>query len=284
MSVGGLCCGGKAAEGSPDCFAGKAPPYEVDPVTGEMPECSVERIPKTMEENGWERAAKLMQRWFSGLACDVKEITTPDTTTLDMEWLLGFRRGQDAYEDLIDPDYLTTENATNVLIKKSKERLIEVVGIPVGGQVALTNASGVIAIKEAHFQTIVSSTGYDYDYYYSYALTDLDAALGEFALHATAIGRIERVGESQYVTTVEQVAVTMQDQYDFVGDQLLGFWDFDKHEVERLGRGCLVTNASFREWRERTGQGRDFYVYAGPKVVDVEPISIPFEYTLEVPV
>lgn len=267
---GGLSCGSVAAEGSPDVFVNEARPYEVDPVTGEMPECAVERIPKTMRALGWERAAKLMERWFAGLVSNDKNETSPDVTTIDMDWLLSFEEIAEKHDTLMDPSFYTSEKSKCSLAKVLRDNG----QLPETGAQPFNDIDDVRGTQKNHFQFAASGL--------IDALPPVDelyATIGAYSIYLTAIGQVEKIGPTSYEVTVTELAVTFKDNYDFEGEQSLGVWDFDNDEFNYFFPGCPISNDSFQQWRTSTGHGRDFYIYAGVKRASIPSYSFSFDLT-----
>jgi len=94
----------------------------------------------------------------------------------------------------------------------------------------------------------------------------LYAALGAFTLRALAAGYTEPIAGGLYRITVTNVWVFVFDEFSFEGRQDLGFWSCEDKAytidpLKGLRPGYSnVTNADFRDYRERHGYGRDFMV------------------------
>jgi hypothetical protein len=65
----------------------------------------------------------------------------------------------------------------------------------------------------------------------------------------------------------------MEDQYDFEGSQILGYWDINTHSASYIPsfRCHSVTNGSFQDWRNRTNHGGDYFVYSDVKQEPIDP-------------
>lgn len=78
--------------------------------------------------------------------------------------------------------------------------------------------------------------------------------------------------------------------FDFNGEQFLGSWDAEEKNILRMQSlfdilsSCLpgpfsesskaLTNRDFREFREQTGYGRDFYVYTPMEKIELSEEEI----------
>jgi hypothetical protein len=102
------------------------------------------------------------------------------------------------------------------------------------------------------------------------------AALGVFELMLHAAGEVEPLPDGvTHKITIRKKGVLVEDQYDFEEGQILGYWDIDTHEASHLplSRKCLwpITNGSFRDWRDQTGHGGDYWVFSHVKQEDIDP-------------
>jgi Family of unknown function (DUF6402) len=74
--------------------------------------------------------------------------------------------------------------------------------------------------------------------------------------------------------TIMFVGVYIRDQFDFNGDQSLGYWNAETNIVSSGNplRGDLVTNRDFCTWRAVTKKGGDFEIFSD---VHILPLAVP---------
>jgi len=89
---------------------------------------------------------------------------------------------------------------------------------------------------------------------------------------ATAAGK-----ETSYTVTIDAAGVYVRDSYDFNGIQLLGYWDDSGVSRNPWGR-TGVTNADFRDWRNKNSKGGDFLVFSDLKITEIKPAFV-FQFT-----
>lgn len=58
-------------------------------------------IPGIMRGMGWRVSAALMESWFRRGANAQAALGVPDTTTVRMDWVLGFPRAAAVYQDMV---------------------------------------------------------------------------------------------------------------------------------------------------------------------------------------
>lgn len=202
-------------------------------------------LPDTFEKMGWTIAAKLMRHWFAHPASTDK--TQTPSVTLNQDWLMQSPPYADKYNEL-------TENLWNDAAQNTLKSILERDGI-VSGEFDYTQTKEMII--EKHHQ---SRTGGDYWYNLLNDPQDFDAAIGRYTLYAAAKGSI-----NNGVIDIDSFAIVMRDNYDFEGNQRLGYFDC---QVQAFSTTNFVfekvENASFSRFRTQTKQGGDFYVYSNP--------------------
>lgn len=256
-------CGSAIASGSSNVFlneeGGKASSAIVDAQnkakisllkgalkTTSLPDdCTGKRLielPDTFDKMGWTTAAKLMRHWFAHPA-STNKAQTP-SVTISHDWLMQFSPYAEKYNELV-------ASLWNDAAQISLKSILEKDGI-VSGEFDYTQTKEKIV--EKHHQ---SRPGGDYWYNIIQNPQEFDAAIGRFTLYAAAKGSIHN-----NAITIEKFSIVMRDNYDFQGDQVLGFFDCHSCAFSTMNLASeLVTNESFKTFRTQTNQGGDFYVY-----------------------
>ena len=192
---------------------------------------SVTDIPAIMRANGWLNGVQLMDHWFSGSGAANK-------TTIQMDsWVLTFARAKTVYDQLI---------GHKVYVNAAKKEIVKL---------ATTKDKDYI-----QYRTVGSLSD---------PVDDMFAALGRFNLRVIVEGSVTVAGNS-HCFEIKQVGIYVQDSYDFVGTQRLGYWNATtNYGGKNPFRGDLVTNADFRAH----GGGRDFIVFSDIKVTTLDPFE-----------
>jgi uncharacterized Zn-binding protein involved in type VI secretion len=244
------------------------PPYRIVP----SPPCNVEHIPWVMRAKGWDKGLALMERWFREKASSDKSLP-PDTTTVTMEWLLGFSDVSAAYDHLTDPRVWRIQNGYNSqgVWTSPIERLCA----QLAERGLLTGSREIFDDLGASPQQLRSSKRQIDSKEISHAPIagpdDLTASLAVFELFLIVAGSVEPSADGYgHIITIDKAGVFAQDDYDFNDepgkDQKLGKWNFDELECYYdwwfWKEGCSITNDSFRDYRNLTHRGGDFEVYS----------------------
>jgi hypothetical protein len=246
-------------------------------------------IPKIMRSKGWDVGARLMERWFAGVPSSAPKYVSPDTSTVTMNWILGFSRAKTVYDKLVKDQIWQNAAAQKEIVNmlRSKGLLSGTVAKSFGNfsaPVDQQHADNVNfrAFKDGDYDTNYLGAYYGYYSYYGYNTMDgLTAALGRFTFYALVSGTVTPVtsgGKTSYQISITEAAVYVRDSYDFEGFQPLGFWDDSDNSVSPTNffSGTLVTNGSFRDWRKTNGRGGDYLIYTD--LVRL-PLARPFTFT-----
>jgi hypothetical protein len=235
------------------------------------PPCNVEHIPWVLRAKGWNKGLALMERWFREMESTDKSLP-PDTTTITMEWLLGFTDVWGWYEFLITPARWLAKNGQDVQGNPTSpiDRLCKQLatrGLLTGQRETFDDFHETPQQLRANKRQI--------DVFQITPLTsrpnDLIASLAVFELFLVVAGYVEPNANGGHTIVIEKTGVFAQDDYDFNNepgqDQPLGRWDMDNFEVYFDGdEGCEITNQSFQNYRAATGYGGDFEVYSDLKI------------------
>jgi hypothetical protein len=238
----------------------------------------IERIPKIMRSKGWFEGQRLMETWFSRPAAIAPHYSPP--VTIKMDWVLGFERAKNVYDELVADQIWQNGPAQNEIAKmlKRKGLLLDSPAAKTFGN--LSQAVPLLDTDYINFRAVDAHYYYDfYGSYYGWSVDDLKAALGAFVFRVVTAGKVARVQESDpdgidpgYDVTIEEVGVYVRDSFDFEGHQFLGFWDDDGVNILPSSAGShSVSNGNFRDWRDDTGKGGDFLVYSDLKRIALRP-------------
>ncbi|MEL6107194.1 MAG: DUF6402 family protein [Planctomycetota bacterium] len=248
-------------------------------------------IPAIMRSKGWDKGAALMDRWFAGPALATPQVQSPDTSTITMQWALGYSRARDTYNKLIR-ERVWANPAAQGEIKKLLQRKNKLTNTAQRfGQ--LSGAANVLDADYINYRGIGSGysgvysgasgdTYYGLYYYgasyYGGGMDDMMAGLGNFVFRVLVSGSVAPSGSGHDVT-IDRIGVYLRDSYSFEGDQHLGFWDDSDNSVSAINflSGTRVTNKSFREWRTANGKGGDYLIYSDIKQV---PLARPDQFHL----
>ena len=244
-------------------------------------------IPRVMTSRGWVKGAALMNRWFRGGPATAPRYTIADTSTISMNWILGFARAKQVYDALVSDAIWANPAAQKEIAKMLKGKSLPAPGAtkPFGNLSDTTQNQHKDCVN---FRAFTDGGGYGnyYGAYYGYygyssdVMDDLTAALGRFVFHTVVAGDVtaSAAGKSAptHQVTIREVGVYVRDTYDFNGSQPLGFWDDSDNSVSMLNflSGTYVSNESFRDWRTANLKGGDFEIFTDlRRIVLPKPVS-----------
>lgn len=233
---------------------------------------NIKNIPRIMRANRMPIGAKLMDGWFMRPTATAPKYGTVDTTTVTMNWALGFLRAKAVYDGIVNGKVWVNNAAQRVIEKKLKEKGL--LG-PMPQNFGDLSKSPPLLDAEQINQRAVGMSGM------TESLDDMDAALGNFVFQVVAAGTVSPKG-SGHLVEIKEVGVYIRDSYDFNGDQYLGCWDESDDTVSRnpLAFGDTVDNSDFRDWRTANGMGGDYMIYSDLTRI---PRPTPDSFSLPVP-
>lgn len=276
----------------------------------------IEYIPEVMKRIGWEKSAYIMNKWFSleakemledektatkGYTYDKYDKNYVDKTTFTMEWIKSFKRGNDAYDELLsklsihklDGNYSLSKDEEKSLIATSNE-LKKVSAFYIKNNQPKIDSSRIEDIhKDFHFQTV------KLDGYYNVKLDDLYGSLGNFSIHLAVLeleiiskSNIPNTNRDVYKVLITKVGVYMKDTYEFVGRQYLGHWNCSGVGIQplsaitntstipgynfKLESSTAIGNDDFNEYRKENKKGGDMLLFSDVEIIDIE-IAIDIE-------
>ena len=225
-----------------------------------------------MHGKSWLNGEVLLRKWMAAPANSNPASGTPDTTTIKMDsWVLTFGRAKSVYDKILSDKIFVNEKAqeriVNILRRKGKfGHYWDYVTFD------FVSAPTIDIDRNGEFvnERYVGSQSDEPD--------DMVAALARFTLRVTIKGAVC----GARVVYINEVGVYAVDSYDFNDvpvsrlnpktwfSQPLGFWNPKTGYVGRLPRGDYVSNATFQEYRKKTGHGGDFMVYSDIKVIKLQ--------------
>lgn len=270
----------------PDATLSTAPGKDHPPQQVVINRLALTRLPVAMRSMGWDTAAALMQRWFDSPAWAMPEdwkktATQPkplaispencDVNIVKMEWAMRYERCRNAVVEATS--LINTLNAVSLLRVHLKA-----VGWKPGASFELGNVNMSAIQLDAVSQVNFVGFGKSLD-----VLDDMYGALGKATLKVGVVGLVLSVGdkdtsECRHYFQVTDLGFYIRDNYDFNGFQYLGTWTenrvLTKSEIfSDLAHGqslvhvgaepfAAVSNADFRNYRDKTGLGGDFVLYS----------------------
>jgi RHS repeat-associated protein len=235
--------------------------WEVDNVNTARDPFDLTLIPGIMRANNMINGAILLEKWFRNPPLGPNQA---DTTTIKMDWVLGYDRAKKVYDEIISNKIYANKYAAPLL----KKRIISA-GKQNGGIFGNFDRPVPSIDKEYVNQRSVGSM--------LDPLDDLLSALGRFNLHVAVRGEICLSSKHPiFCISIEEIGVYVVDSFDFDGDQPLGIWNYKTNAVSRINifNGHPVSNLSFRQWREENKMGGDFLVYSDIKRKKLNPPEI----------
>ncbi len=217
---------------------------------------SITSIPKIMRRQGWYNGASLMEIWFSRGSAIKPAYGPPDTLIIRMSWALTFSRAKDVFDQLMRERIWANEPA-KIEIRNRLQSKGLLTSDPVSR--AFGSLTAPVPTLEAEYVNNRPVGG---------LLDPLDgmlAALGMFDFRVVVAGGVAPVPASlKFHVTITHVGVYIVDSYDFEGFQPLGTWDDKTNGASKNpgASGTTVSNADFREFRDKTGMGGDFLVFS----------------------
>lgn len=211
----------------------------------------------------WTEGATFLDRWFGSAATIKPFYGAADTVTVNMDWVLSFKRARAVYDEMVSQKVWANEAARGRLatILKRQGRL----GRP--GRAWFGDIN--LLVPKVHSDQV------NFRYVTSPAspIDGLSAGLGDFALFAAVAGEHELLSNGKTKVYVHQVGIYVRDSFDFEGHQFLGYWNESKNSVSGLNplSGTMVTNGDFRDWRKASGKGGDFLIYSNMRKLMISP-------------
>ena len=215
----------------------------------------VKNIPRIMRANRMPVGARLMDGWFLRTTATAPKYGTVDTTTVTMNWALGFLRAKAVFDGIVSGKVWMNDAAQRVIEKKLKDNGLLVATPQNFGDLSKTPT---MLDAEQINQRAVGMSGM------TESLDDMDAALGNFVFQIVVAGTVSPKAGGGHRVEIKEVGIYIRDSYDFNGYQYLGCWNDANDTVSRnpLAFGDTVYNEDFRDWRAANGMGGDYMIYS----------------------
>jgi hypothetical protein len=220
---------------------------------------NIPRIMRAQRPVPWTQGATFLDRWFLSAAAVMPHYGAADIVTVDMDWVLGFKRARSVYDAMLSEkiwvNAASRERLASVLKRQGK------LGLPGRAWFGDINLHvPTVHRDQLNFRYVTSPSS---------PIDGLSAGLGDFALYVAVAGEHEGLKDGRTKISIHQVGIYVRDSFDFEGGQFLGYWDETTNTVSGLNpfAGSMVTNGDFREWRRRTGMGGDFLIYSNMRKI-----------------
>jgi hypothetical protein len=226
----------------------------------------VTKLPNVMDHNGFARGAILLRKWLSLPASISPIFAAIDTTTITMDFVLGFDRAKKQFDRIFSEKLYMTPKAQAQIA-----RLLKRLGKDRGGSFDYNKPveqldPGPEPVQSFDIQTVEVGSILD-------PLDGLTAALGRFTLKLVVAGHVDpEAGTGRWRVTLTDVGVHVEDRFDFEGSQVLGCWNICTNEIGRVTCGGITyTNADFRDFRMKSSKGGDIWVLSDVKTTSLQP-------------
>lgn len=251
-------------------------------------------VAQILDNKGWHIAARFQRVWLGGKANAVLGPASDGQGTagplsiagISMDWILRFERAQDLYDEVTSPDVFANDQAKRLL----RTRLDRMFQLTKANTVGFGDLKAVGLALEREYVNYRGIGNYDQ---WRAGIDELTAALGRFNMYVVANGIATRNGKTTRVT-ISRIGVFVRDSFDFEGEQDLGAWGRPniieptipppsggiapvKYVPVQSGVEFHMSNASYREYREKTGRGGDFLIYSDVRTRDLSK-PIVFDY------
>jgi hypothetical protein len=228
----------------------------VEPVPTEF---DVVKIPVIMRALGWTVAPRTQDIWLNGPANANPEAGAPVTNLVTMSWVRGFAGPNALFNRLI---------ADRVWVNEAAQAEI-------ASWLRTNGYLGPTTTSFGNFQRPVPDIDADYvqrrDYTVSVTdpIDELIATLANFNYRMAVKGTATPLAGGRHRVHIAEVGIYVRDSFDFIDEgQRLGCWNEASNRV-MLGPPCVpesgyvgVWNETYREWRDRHGQGGDYIIYS----------------------
>jgi len=251
-------------------------------------------VAQILDKKGWHVAARFQRIWLSGKAnavvrpaSDGKGTAGPlSTAGISMDWILRFERARDLFDEVTSPDVFANDQAKG-LLRSRLDRIFQLTKVNTLGFGDLKAVGRALEREYINYRGIG-----DYDQWRA-GIDELTAALGRFNMYVIPNGSATRSGKKTRVT-ISRIGVFVRDSFDFEGEQDLGGWGRPdiikpptppplggigpvKYVPVEPGIEFHISNASYREYRQKTGRGGDFLIYSDVKTRELSK-PIVFDY------
>lgn len=219
--------------------------------------CDLTQIPSVMLVYGWNKGAEFLAHWFN---------SSGTNKYVSWSWLETYQPVQTAIHELLNANYLFSDNAKKQLIKRLRQN-----HLLTNRREQINPLGDIESLHDNwHFQYINQVNS-------DYIFSDLTAALGEFSIYAIPYGGyVEPALPLGYHVHIEAVSVYAKDGFDFKDSilnpisQPLGSWNLTQKKVLKTPKNgyCNLSNSDFRKWQSVYNKGRDYHTYSDIKTIN----------------
>lgn len=218
----------------------------------------VTNVPTIMGNIGWVNAQKLQQKWFADRARRAgNEALAINSDTIKMNWVLGYPRAKAVYDDVLkvyanDPARKVLEKNLRAMFARTTAKTISFGDF--------TKTGNALHLQQTNFRPVDDTK-----------LDDLGGALGKFSFYSIPKGTATENHNGSISVTIREVGVYVRDDYNFEGEQPLGYWKQPDGVRSVWWAGYTrVDNSDYREYRVDHGRGGDFIVFSDVRVTRLQ--------------
>ncbi len=247
----------------------------------------IEDIPGIMDSKNWDFGASFMRTWMDRPSNSRAEDVDPLMGLTTMDYILGYERSQQKFNEIFTRELWNTENARASFLRAIQNMVDDnlLVNPDIGRQTGFgvtdetiieENGKRIPRFHRYHFQYLM------FEQAYSAPLDDLYAGAGNFTFYLIPFGTITRLNNGNSTVRLNRIGVYIGDKFDFndtgMTSQFLGYWNAEKKTVLKdfitLPSGYhRVSNSDFRDWRKLHNRGGDYYMYSDIRFIDIEPVE-----------
>lgn len=239
----------------------------------ELLQVSVVRyIPKIMSANKLHVGATLQKNWFN-MDSNSDYKSKIDFNTIKINYFLQFDRFKDFIEKAKKPNKWLTDNSKKLFIERLNKNIIsgkynlpqklgDLMNFGIDSKRYTFNEAGIkIPEFEANYiQYIV------YEESSFSPIDDLFCSLATFQLKVIPFGKISYIDENNYLISIEKIAFYLDDDYNFAGDEFLGFWSPSHNRINKIdpenNSFYKINDSDYRKYRNSTKHGGDFRIFS----------------------
>ncbi len=239
----------------------------------------VRYIPQIMEANRFFVGATLQKKWHEGKANNNYK-NTIDITTIRFNYFLKFIRFSEFVDEAQNSEKWYTENSKKLLIKRINDNIkIKKYNLPSDEEAEMK--FGITSKKMTKDEKGVNVPEFENNYMQTLTyeesmfspIDDLYCSLATFKIKLIPLGSIKNIGGSKAIITINKLALYVDDDFSFNGDESLGCWSPYHNKINKIdcenNTFYKISDSSFREYRDLGNIGNDFRIFSDLHFVNV---------------